>query len=140
MKNCVIIFLAGVIIGILACNIISLSTPSTVYGETAGQAGSFIAVTGLCANNYSGLWVLDTQDSKSSPSLCLYIPENGGRGFKLAGARRIKWDLKLIQYNDKTEGKDFTPSLMEKKIKELEEKEAQKAEKEKGKSKSKEED
>jgi len=112
-KNSVIFgFLIGIVVGILAMNILYFHAP-LAYGEaTSGEASGIIAVTGLCANGLSGLWVLDARETKTSPSLCLYIPENGGRsGFSFSGARRIKYDLKLLTYQDKTRDRNLNPLL-----------------------------
>ena len=125
-------FLIGIVVGVLAMNIIYLNSPLAYADATSGESAGIIAVTGLCANGISGLWVLDARDTKSSPSLCLYIPESGGRsGFSLTGARRIKYDLKLLQYQDKTRGNDFAPSVMAKKVEEMNQKEEDKAAKNK---------
>ena len=123
------VFVAGIIIGMIALNILTLASHPAYADATGGNAAGLIAVTGLCSNNYSGLWVLDARDSKTSPSLCLYIPNSGGRGFRLAAARRIKYDLKLIQYHDKTRGRDMHPSRMKKKIEEINRKEEEKSRK-----------
>lgn len=130
------IFILGVAAGIIGWNIIGLATPEPAYaqdwqGENSGSsAGGLIAVTGLCSNNYSGLWIINTENSDTSPSLCLYIPESNGKTIKLAAARRIKWDFKLPQFNDRSE-RNMTPYRMEKELKELEKKAKEEAEKEK---------
>ena len=120
-------FIGGLIIGILACNIIFLGN-SPVCADTSGQANNIIAVTGLLSNNYAGLWVIDSSDSKTSPSLCLYMPE-GRNGLRLIGARRIKYDLKLLTYQDRTRGRDLHPANMKVKVEEMNKKEEDKVKK-----------
>ena len=126
MKNktqIMIIFVLGIAVGIIAWNIVALAIPNPVYADaTSGSSGGLIAVTGLCSNNYSGLWVLDTKESAMSPSLCLYVPESGGNKIKLAGARRIKYDLQLLGYNDSTDRK-YSPSALKAAIDEMNAKE-----------------
>jgi len=97
------VFILGIVVGILGTTIFTLAY-SPVYAEsTSGESSGLIAVTGLCAQGISGLWVIDARDAKSSPSLCLYMPDGAGqRGFKLTGARRIKYDLQLLEYNDQS--------------------------------------
>ena len=123
------VFVAGIIIGMIALNVLTLTSSPAYANAVGGNAAGLIAVTGLCSNNYSGLWVLDARDSRTSPSLCLYIPGSGGRGFRLAAARRIKYDLKLIQYNDRTRGRDMHPSRMRRKVEEMNRKEEEKSRK-----------
>ena len=119
----VMIFLIGLIIGILVCNIINLTSTPVYADASAGTSSGIIAVTGLLSNSYSGLWVLDARESRTSPSLCLYAPY-GSRGLRLIGARRIKWDLQLIRYNDKTQGRNLNPSRMQAIIEEINKKES----------------
>lgn len=130
------IFILGIGIGILAWNIATLTLPTSAYAQERGEelgvsSGGLIAVTGLCSNSYSGLWLIDTKssDNDKSPSLCLYIPENGGKSFKLAAARRIKWDFQLPQYNDTTDRR-MSPSKMKEEIARIEKEEKEKKEKE----------
>ncbi len=134
-KNSLILgFLVGLVVGVFAMNIIYLNSSVAYADATSGDSAGIIAVTGLCASGISGLWVLDARDTKTSPSLCLYVPENGGKsGFTLGGARRIKYDLKLLRHNDQTTNRDksFHPSLMEKVVEEMNKKEETKAEKNK---------
>jgi hypothetical protein len=114
------IFVLGLGVGIVLWNIFGLLTPSPAYAQVQGEingmsSGGLIAVTGLCAQSYSGLWVIDARESGESPSVCLYLPENSGRnGIRFAGARRIKWDMKLVQYKDRTE-RDMSPGTIRQK-------------------------
>lgn len=118
----VAILFVGIAVGIIGWNIMTLAAPSPVYGDaTSGSAGGLIAVTGLCTNNASGLWVLDARDTDKTPSLCLYLPMDSGRGFKLAAARRIKYDFQLPTYNDKSDSA-LSPAKMARTLKDLEEK------------------
>lgn len=129
----VVAFVIGLFVGIAVCNIVSLQVPwlradQNVGDAVGGDSGGIIAVTGLCSNNYSGLWVLDARDTKTSPSLCLYIPEGTGRdGFTLTGARRIKYDLKLMSYQGRTKDPSLNPARMQETIEELNKKEEEKA-------------
>jgi hypothetical protein len=121
------VFVLGIAVGVIGWNFVSLLAPTPAYAEaTAGNAGGLIAVTGLCSNNYSGLWVVDTRDPKTSPSVCLYVPDSGGRGFHLAGARRIAWDLQLISWNDNTP-RDMSPSRLKKEVEKMNQKEEDKS-------------
>ena len=121
MKNYLFVFFIGLIIGILACNIVYLSTPVYANEGAPAENSGIIAVTGLCATGQAGLWVIDAKDTKTSPSVCLYVPENGGRGFKFAGARRIKHDLMVVQYEDRS-AKNMSPSKVKKNVEEAEKK------------------
>lgn len=114
-----IIFIAGMIVGILATTLFTLAF-SPVYAEaTSGESTGIIAVTGLCAQGISGLWVIDARDTKTSPSVCLYVPEGAGKsGFKLTGARRIKYDLQVMTYRDLSE-KSMTPGILQRTIEEI---------------------
>lgn len=119
----IMMFVLGIAIGIIAWNVFVLVAPAPVYADaTSGGSDGIIAVSGLVTNGISGLWVLDARDSKSSPSLCLYIPESNGRTFRLASARRIKYDLQLVSYNDSTD-KKMSPSVLKTQIEELNKKE-----------------
>ena len=122
----ILIFIFGIAVGIVVANFLSLATPNAYANATAGNTGNLIAVTGLCSNSYSGLWVVDSTDSDKSPSVCLYVPVSGGRGFKLAAARRIKWDLKLLEYNDKSKRK-MRASYLSQRWKEMNKKAEKKA-------------
>ncbi len=115
----VMALIVGIFIGILTTTLITLANNSAYADATGGESSGIIAVTGLCANGLSGLWVLDARDTKYSPSLCLYMPDNGGRsGFKLTGARRIKYDLALLQYQDNSP-KDYSPTTLQRDIEAL---------------------
>lgn len=114
----IIAFLAGILVGILAWNIVNINV-TPVYADGMSTTNGYIAVTGMINNNTDGLWVLDTRETEKTPSLCIYVPDGSGRGFRLAGARRIKYDNQLTEMNDKTET-DYTVSKLGAKIKELE--------------------
>lgn len=114
----IIAFLAGILVGILAWNIVNINV-TPVYADGMSTTNGYIAVTGMINNNTDGLWVLDTRETEKTPSLCIYVPDGSGRGLKLAGARRIKYDNQLTEMNDKTET-DYTVSKLGAKIKELE--------------------
>lgn len=110
------IFVLGLGAGIVVWNFFGLLTPAPVYAQAQGEsgpmgAGGIVAVTGLCAQSYSGLWIVDTRDSAESPTVCLYLPEGAGRSIRFAGARRIKWDLKLVAYKDTSE-RDMAPARL----------------------------
>lgn len=96
------ILILGIAIGIIVGNIFSLSV-SPAQADSGASQGDMIAVTGACTNNLDGLWVIKTSEGDRSPSVCLYLPEGGasGRGFRLVGARLIKWDLKLSDWKPK---------------------------------------
>lgn len=120
-----LVFLVGIAVGIILWNIIGLSLEQPVYAQAVGEsdgesAGGLIAITGLISTSISGLWIVDTREGDHTPSLCFYIPD-GTRGVKLIGARRIKYDFGLVQYNDRTDN-DLKPNLVKKKIEELEKK------------------
>lgn len=124
-NNTVIIFVLGLAIGVLACNIIALTNTPPLYAGTTGKAGSILAVTGAYTQGREGLWVIQTADSDTSPSLCFYVADNGGRAIKLAAARRIKWDLQLVTFKDATRNRrkgDMAPGFLKRKIKEMNEK------------------
>jgi len=128
LHHLLFVFVIGLAIGVLICSVFTISQVPIYADATSGEASGLIAATGLCANGISGLWVLDARDTKTSPSLCLYLPESGGRtGFRLTGARRIKYDLQLLQYQDRTPGADMTPSVLQRKIEEINKKEEDKA-------------
>lgn len=114
----IIAFLAGILVGILAWNIVNINV-TPVYADGMSTTNGYIAVTGMINNNTDGLWVLDTRETEKTPSLCIYVPDGSGRGLKLAGARRIKYDNQLTEMHDNTE-KDYTVSKLGTKIKELE--------------------
>jgi hypothetical protein len=131
----VAILVLGIAIGIIGWNILTLAVPTPLYAEaTGGDAQGLIAVTGLCTNSYSGLWVIDARDTDSSPSLCLYIPVNNGANFKLAAARKIKFDLQMVSYNDRTDDK-YTPGKLKAIVEQQKKKEQEEAEKAKSKEK-----
>jgi hypothetical protein len=115
----IMMFILGIAVGIIAWNIVMLALPAQAYADaTSGTSDGIIAVSGLVTNGISGLWVLDARDTKSSPSLCLYVPESSGRTFKLASVRRIKYDLQLVSYNDTTD-KKMSPSSLKDQIEKL---------------------
>ena len=115
----IIAFLAGILVGILAWNIVNINV-TPVYADGQSTTNGYIAVTGMMNNNTDCLWVLDTRDTEKSPSLCMYVPNSSGRGLKLAGARRIKYDSQVLEMHDETE-KDYKISTLKTKLKELEE-------------------
>lgn len=139
----IIAFLAGILVGILAWNIVTINV-TPVYADGQSTTNGYIAVTGMVSNNTDGLWVLDTRDSNRTPSLCLYIPEGGGRTLKLAGVRCIKYDHQLLEQNDNSEKKlqlkevkntiqEADKKLEEKRLKEEEKKAKEEAKKNKNK-------
>lgn len=115
----IIAFLAGILVGILAWNIVNINV-TPVYADGQSTTNGFIAVTGMMNNNTDCLWVLDTRETEKSPSLCMYVPNGSGRGLKLAGARRIKYDSQVLDMHDETE-KDYSVGKLKTKLKELEE-------------------
>jgi len=122
-----IVFAIGIIVGVLATTFITLGYNTAFADATSGSASHIIAVTGLCANGISGLWVLDASDTNTSPTLCLYMPEGSGRnGIKLTGARRIKYDFKLIEYKDNSE-RDYKVLTLKKDVEEMNRKAEEKA-------------
>jgi len=135
----IIAFLAGILVGILAWNIVNINV-TPVYADGQSTTNGYIAVTGMINNNTDGLWVLDTRDTDKTPSLCIYVPNSSGRGLKLAGVRRIKYDNQVTDMHDETE-KDYTVGKLKTTLKELEEKklreEEEKAKKEARKNKNK---
>ena len=132
-SHLIIVFLLGVIVGLLSWNILELAQPQYAWGDatgggTGGTTNGFIAVTGAVTNSFSGLWVLDCRDTEHTPSLCLYLPNNSGRKVMLAAARRIKYDFKLVCYNDDTSkrNRNLHPARMREKIEEMNKEEEEK--------------
>lgn len=118
----VAVFVCGISVGLIFANVLTLSQPAPVYANgSSGVGNGIVAVTGLVSNNYSGLWVVDTNESPTSPSVALYIPRPGGKGMMLSGARRIKWDLQLYQYEDRT-NKKYRPAVLRRTLDEINEK------------------
>lgn len=122
----IIVLLVGIIIGLLGWNIALLFQPKDLHADSGAPANGFIMVTGLLSNNFEGCWVLDT----SIPALCLYKPDNNGDTFYLSSARKIKYDVQLVELNDKTSkkrGRSYTVSRLKTKVNELNKKAEDKA-------------
>ncbi|MCI0342575.1 MAG: hypothetical protein L0216_15770 [Planctomycetales bacterium] len=66
--------------------------------ETGGHAPGMIAVTGAIGSNVSALYVIDAEKKQ----LAVYNAM-GGREVRFIAARRIKYDLELREFNDRTE-------------------------------------
>lgn len=103
----VLTFVFGIVVGLISWNIIILSEPTPVTaqaaaGGTNGSANGYIAVTGAVSNAFSGLWIIKTNETDHSPSLCLYVPEREGQRIRFTSARRIKDDFKIIALNDRS--------------------------------------
>lgn len=129
-QSTIVVFLLGVIVGLLSWNTLTILGPESAWaadaaGGTSGSTNGYIAVTGAVTNNFAGLWVLNLNETKHSPSLCLYIPNNSGRRIQLSAARRIKYDFQLLSLNDESgrRNKSLRPSVLGRKIKELNKKE-----------------
>ncbi|BBM87574.1 hypothetical protein [Candidatus Uabimicrobium amorphum] len=117
----VLTFVFGVIVGLLAWNIIVLSEPTPVMaqaaaGGTNGSANGYIAVTGAVSNAFSGLWIIKTNETDHSPSLALYIPEREGNRIKFTAARRIKHDFKIVRLNDRSQ---LSPNRVERELEKI---------------------
>ena len=65
--------------------------------ETSGQAPNMIAVTGLIGSGVSVLYVIDTEKKQ----LAVYNAI-GGKEIRFVAARRIRYDLELREFNDKS--------------------------------------
>ncbi len=71
---------------------------SVARAETSGHAPGMIAVTGAVGSGVSALYVIDTEKKQ----LAVYNAM-GGREVRFIAARRIKYDLELREFNDRTE-------------------------------------
>lgn len=65
--------------------------------ETSGQSPNMIAVTGLIGSGVSVLYVIDTEKKQ----LAVYNAV-GGKELRFVAARRIRYDLELREFNDKS--------------------------------------
>ncbi|MCI0342576.1 MAG: hypothetical protein L0216_15775 [Planctomycetales bacterium] len=92
------------IVGLLVLSAFLLGTLVTLTGaqdakaETAGHAPNLIAVTGEVGSNVSALYVIDAEKKQ----LAVYSAM-GGRELRFIAARRIKYDLELREFNDRSE-------------------------------------
>jgi hypothetical protein len=65
--------------------------------ETSGQSPNMIAVTGLIGSGVSVLYVIDTEKKQ----LAVYNAI-GGKELRFVAARRIRYDLELREFNDRS--------------------------------------
>jgi hypothetical protein len=115
MKTKTPLFLAGLAVGLALLVPLGLlldSRPPAAYAAAAEPVVSnyVIMAPGSMSNGTACLWVVDTRNSETTPTLAFYMADPNGK-LKLASARRIKYDFKLSQYNDAS-GSDLTPSKL----------------------------
>ncbi|MHC5020189.1 MAG: hypothetical protein ACYTGX_08800 [Planctomycetota bacterium] len=67
------------------------------HAETSGQSPNMIAVTGLIGSGVSVLYVIDTEKKQ----LAVYNAI-GGKELRFVAARRIRYDMELREFNDKS--------------------------------------
>jgi hypothetical protein len=107
MKNnnnsIVVVMLGAVIVLLLALLVNQVPLIPSAHAQTSSGTGDMIAVTGNCGGGMSCLWVI--KKGESGEQLALYTTSSGGRNLTFVGARRIAYDLKLIDYNDRTVAK-----------------------------------
>jgi hypothetical protein len=85
------------LVAVLCVLAIQTWTGTRAVAETAMSATNMVAVTGRVGSDYSVLYVIDTDKRQ----LAVYSAF-GGRRIRFIGARRIKYDFELIEYNDAT--------------------------------------
>ncbi len=92
------------VVGLLVLGAFLLGTLVTITGaqdakaETGGHSPNMIAVTGEVGSNVSALYVIDAEKKQ----LAVYSAM-GGRDLRFIAARRIKYDLELREFNDRSE-------------------------------------
>jgi hypothetical protein len=123
------LFWSGAVLGVVlaALGILLLrgaSVPAFAAPVPEPQTSNYFIMTpGTLANGNACLWVIDTRNSDDTPSLAFYT--TNGSQIKLQAARRIKYDLRLLGYNDGTDPK-YGPIEMGQKINEMNDQEAKK--------------
>jgi len=100
-SNGIICFLLGVIITLLCVSLHQNAVqPAQAQSGSAGSAGLF-GVGALMSDTAGGvLWIIDPETKQ----LACYTSD-GGRNIRFVGARKIFYDLKLKQVQDRTPGK-----------------------------------
>ena len=94
------------IVGLLAVcafligTLVSSSTLEFARAQTGGHTPNMIAVTGLIGSGVSVLYVIDTEKKQ----LAVYNAM-GGKELRFVAARRIKYDLGLKGWNDRSDGR-----------------------------------
>lgn len=100
-SNGFICFLFGVVITLLVVLINQQAVQPAVAQSGAAGSNNTFGVAGLMSDTTGGvLWVIDPETKQ----LAAYASD-GGRSVRFVGARKIFYDLKLKQINDRTPGK-----------------------------------
>jgi hypothetical protein len=85
------------LVAILSVLVFQAWSGSHAQAETAMNAPNMLAVTGRVATDTSVLYVIDT-DKKQMAVYSAF----GGRRVRFVGARKIKYDFELVEFNDET--------------------------------------
>lgn len=104
---CVLCFMSGMIVMLLFAIVHNQLVP-TAQASTGGKGDTpFIVGSGIANRTGEGcLWIVDPENKV----LCSYIHDNL-RGIKFVGARKIEFDLKVVELNDMTDKKYQYDSL-----------------------------
>ena len=104
------------LVAILSVLVFQAWSGSHAHAETAMSATNMLAVTGRVATDTSVLYVIDT-DKKQMAVYSAF----GGHRVRFVGARKIKYDFELIEFNDETP-QDFRVNALARKFRDAQKK------------------
>jgi hypothetical protein len=101
-NSIVVTMLGAIIVLLLALLVNQIPMTPSAHAQTSTASGDLMMVAATTSSG-PALWVI--KKGENGEQLALYRSDSGGRTVTFAASRKIAYDLKLIEYNDRSQHK-----------------------------------